>query len=80
MPGQLPTLADAPLIRLNSVDLPVLGMPNSAIRFMQLPLITQRNKTVFNAVFISMGLNSQKSLLTNQIKAATYFRYIAAKF
>jgi hypothetical protein len=34
MPGQLPTLAEAPLIRLNKVDLPVLGMPNNAMRFM----------------------------------------------
>ena len=34
MPGQLPTRADAPLMRLNRVDFPVLGMPNSAIRFM----------------------------------------------
>ena len=33
MPGQLPTRADAPLMRLNKVDLPVLGMPNKAMRF-----------------------------------------------
>ena len=33
IPGQLPTRADAPLSRLNKVDLPVLGMPNKAIRF-----------------------------------------------
>jgi hypothetical protein len=34
IPGQLPTRAAPPVMRLNSVDLPVLGMPSSAIRFM----------------------------------------------
>jgi len=34
MPGQLPTRAEAPLMRLNSVDLPVFGIPNRAMRFM----------------------------------------------
>src|SRR5512139_3364249 len=33
MPGQLPTRADAPVTRLKNVDLPVFGMPTSAIRF-----------------------------------------------
>jgi hypothetical protein len=32
MPGQLATLACTPVSRLNSVDLPVLGMPTSAKR------------------------------------------------
>ena len=31
---QLPTRAEAPLTRLKKVDLPVLGMPKSAMRFM----------------------------------------------
>ena len=35
-PGQLPTLACDPVKRLKSVDLPVLGMPNMAIRFIVL--------------------------------------------
>ena len=32
-PGQLPTLAEDPLILLNRVDLPVLGMPIKATLF-----------------------------------------------
>ena len=34
IPGQLPTRAEAPLMRLKRVDLPVLGIPNNAMRFM----------------------------------------------
>jgi hypothetical protein len=34
IPGQLPTRAAPPVMRLNSVDLPVLGMPSKAMRFM----------------------------------------------
>ena len=34
MPGQLPTRAEAPVTRLKNVDLPVFGMPTSAMRFM----------------------------------------------
>jgi hypothetical protein len=34
MPGQLPILAVAPVKRLKNVDLPVLGMPSTAMRFM----------------------------------------------
>ncbi len=33
MPGQLPTRAEAPVTRLKNVDLPVLGMPIRATRF-----------------------------------------------
>jgi hypothetical protein len=33
-PGQLPTLAPAPVRRLNRVDLPVLGMPTRAMRLL----------------------------------------------
>ena len=32
-PGQFPTRAEAPVTRLKNVDLPVFGMPTSAIRF-----------------------------------------------
>src|SRR5512137_391691 len=37
IPGQLPTRADAPVTRLKNVDLPVFGMPTSAMRFMAAP-------------------------------------------
>ena len=42
IPGQLPTRADAPVMRLKKVDLPVFGMPNRAMRF-----ITKRRERRF---------------------------------
>src|SRR5436190_2768368 len=34
-PGQLPARDEAPVTRLKNVDLPVFGMPTSAMRFME---------------------------------------------
>jgi len=39
MPGQFPTRAAPPVMRLNSVDFPVLGMPSKAMRFILETLI-----------------------------------------
>src|SRR5512139_3061119 len=41
IPGQLPTRADAPVTRLKNVDLPVFGMPTSAMRFIAAPASTR---------------------------------------
>ena len=43
-PGQLPTRACEPVRRLKSVDLPVLGMPISATRFMGGPARARRRR------------------------------------